>query len=85
MARIYFRCPNCKTKLNRQVDTKIALEEGQSILRIKCQDGICSRCARGMHLVFCAGVEAMSEHDVRKDSELFRIAERVRRQLKLSI
>jgi hypothetical protein len=38
-----------------------------------------------MHLVFCAGVEAMSEHDVRKDSELFRIAERVRRQLKLSI
>lgn len=78
-ATVRFGCPHCKSTLKRKVATKVEVEEGAATIRIRCVDGICRHCGRGLHMVLCVGIEPMSEHEVRKDSELFRLAERVRR------
>lgn len=84
-ARIIFSCPHCGQKLNRTVDTPIEIEGSSATVHVKCIDGICAYCGRGLHGVFCAGIVRMSEHEIRKDAELFRIAERIRSKRHLSI
>lgn len=85
MARISFKCPHCRKNLNRTVDTPIVVEDEKATIHIKCMDGICIHCGRGIHTVFCAGVAPMTEHEVRKDGELFRMAERMRLKLRLPL
>ena len=83
MPKIFFNCPNCKARLRRTIKSPIFFEEGKPTIRIKCQEGICCRCARGLRMVFCAAVESLSEHEIRKDARLYRIAEVVRRKRKV--
>lgn len=84
-ATVRFGCPHCKHTIKRKVATKIEVEDEKATIHIKCHDGICRHCGKGLRMILCVGIEPMSEHEVRKDSELFRLAERIRRLLKLPI
>jgi len=84
-AIVEFKCPHCQHGLKRKIGTKVEIEEGTATIRVRCMDGICPHCGKGMRIILCVGIEPMSEHEVRKDSELFRLAERIRRLLKIPI
>jgi len=81
--KISFNCPNCKAKLRFSVKSPITREDGVPTIRIKCREAICCSCTKGLRMIFCAAVEPLSEHDIRKDAKLYRIAEDVRRKRKV--
>lgn len=85
MARIIFRCPHCKAGFERTVITPIVFVEGHPTIHFFSQPGICGRCGKGMRMIFCAAIEKMTEHEVRKEEGLFRLAERLRRKLRIPL